>query len=193
MDIKPEGFQPGTYFQPRAEDVKYTKLDLDESSTRKFSVNPSRCVSPVRFDSSDSLALTAIDIEHEEKPIHKPVLSRRVSSLLSGDEKKSVSNNVSDDDTVTLNDHLNSIRQITPTYKPFPKSLSTKSVAEQFAENTIYWLQLSNTSYVDRDSVETSFQRRVEDSEAGEEPFQDNFCIKKYRTQVEKTSGYFLS
>ncbi|WOG29719.1 ATP-binding protein [Endozoicomonas sp. 8E] len=85
-----------------------------------------------------------------------------------------------------MNDHLNSIRQITPTYKPFPKSLSTKSVAEQFAENTIYWLQLSNTSYVDRDSVETSFQRRVEDSEAGEEPFQDNFCIKKYRTQVEK-------
>ncbi|WP_422137601.1 ATP-binding protein [Endozoicomonas sp. ALC020] len=186
MDIKPEGSHPGTYFQPRAEDVKFIRTDCNESSTRKFSFNPSRCVSPVRFDSSDSQALTAIDIEREEKPIHKAVLSRRVSSLQSGDEKKSVSNNVSDDDTATLNDHLNSIRQITPTYKPFPKSHSTKSVAEQFAENTIDWLQLSNTSYADRDSVETSFQRRVEDSEAGEESFQDDFCIKKYRTQVEK-------
>ncbi|WP_257280826.1 ATP-binding protein [Endozoicomonas sp. ISHI1] len=70
---------------------------------------------------------------------------------------KSVLNTAKDYDTIVFNDHINSIRQIKPAYKPFPKSLSTKPVAEQFTENTIHWLQLINTPYAERHSVRTSF------------------------------------
>ncbi|WP_252178686.1 ATP-binding protein [Endozoicomonas sp. 4G] len=160
MDIKPTGLQSGTYSQPGAEGVESS--EIAQSSTTKFSVKPSRFVSFLPPGSAPDLKpLSAINTDFKPRWIGKSVSSRCVSSLPSDDERKSGLNTVPDYDLNRWIDHLNSIRPIKPAYKPFPKSLSTKPMAEQFAENTINWLQRVNTPYAERESVTTIFYNQV--------------------------------
>ena len=46
-----------------------------------------------------------------------------------------------------LQKHCAALRTITVPHEHFPKSVSNVPLAEQFAENTIRWLQLVNTAY----------------------------------------------
>ena len=62
-----------------------------------------------------------------------------------------------DHDCFVLRDHFAALRTITVPHVHFPKSLSNAPLAEQLAEKTIHWLQLSNTPYNERDSVVTRY------------------------------------
>ncbi|WP_252178685.1 ATP-binding protein [Endozoicomonas sp. 4G] len=161
MDIKPTGLQSGTYSQPGAEGVESS--EIAQSSTTKFSVNPSRFVSSLPLGSEPELKpLSAIDTNFKARRTGTPVSSRCVSHSSSDDEMESDLNTVPDYDFSLWNKHLNAIRPIKPACKPFPKSLSTEPVAEQFAKHTIHWLQLVNTPYAKRDSVKTRFYHQVD-------------------------------
>ncbi len=81
----------------------------------------------------------------------------------------SIFKKVSYHDKCVFRDHIKSLHQITPPYNAFPKSLSTKPFAEQFAEKTIHWLQLVNTPYDQRGSVTTSFCHQADNCWAEEE------------------------
>lgn len=64
---------------------------------------------------------------------------------------------VSTNDRFVLRRHLDAIGTITAPHVHFPKNLSNAPLTEQFTENTVRWLQLSNTPYAGRDSVMTSY------------------------------------
>ena len=60
-------------------------------------------------------------------------------------------------DRIALRDHCAALSTITVPHVHLPKSMSNAPLAEQFAENTIRWLQLANTPYAERKSVITSY------------------------------------
>ena len=60
-------------------------------------------------------------------------------------------------DRVALRYHFAALSTITVPHQHLPKSMSNAPLAEQFAENTVRRLQLTNTPYAKRNSVETSY------------------------------------
>ena len=60
-------------------------------------------------------------------------------------------------DRIALRNHFAALSTITVPHVNLPKSMSSAPLAEQFAENTIRRLQLTNTPYAKRNSVETSY------------------------------------
>ena len=60
-------------------------------------------------------------------------------------------------DRIALRNHFAALSTITVPHVHLPKSMSNAPLAEQFAENTIRWLQLTNRPYAERNSVVTSY------------------------------------
>ena len=58
-----------------------------------------------------------------------------------------------DYDNLVLQGHFSALNTITAPHQHFPKSISNTSLAQQFTEHTVRWLQLANTPYAERNSV----------------------------------------
>ena len=164
MDIQPTGLQSGLPLQYKDSDSASSEL-AGISSPSVFSghlisdVQPppekdiaetkgashSRGIRPA--DSSDTQCVNIKKVCDYTIATADPNVSRP-------DTKASPDHNY---DRIVLRDHFAALSTITVPHVHLPKSMSNAPLAEQFAENTIRWLQLANIPYAERKSVITNY------------------------------------
>ena len=164
MDIQPTGLQSGLPLQYKDSDSASSEL-AGISSPPVFSGHlisdvqppPEKDIAETK-GASHSSGIRPADSSDTQCVNIKKVCDYTIATadpnVSRPDTKASPDHNY---DRIVLRDHFAALSTITVPHVHLPKSMSNAPLAEQFAENTIRWLQLANIPYAERKSVITNY------------------------------------
>lgn len=163
MNIVPASYQPALCLKSGKADSESCELAAENSCPPSFlgyrlsRAQPSPSINSVEMSDTHNTPKKMANSSGQRQSVRKRKIDDIINDVcdLIYNTQVSVKKPILDGNLLT--NHFASLCKIFPPYQPFPKSVSNKPVAEQFAEFTVRWLQLINTPYADRSSVMTRF------------------------------------